>query len=187
MVELEIRRASIVERLFGQWGCLVTDVSVQQLFELIHGTQSSYYKLTLLAGGATAGKTRMLKLVADQLDLPLISLNLLLSQRLLSHNNRQRSLHAEGVALDIIDEHASTGLCIDNTELLFDSTLRLNPLVFLQEISRNRLVVATWNGVFANGELRYAHNGHPDAFSQLVTGHPVLSVAEDKLHLHLTS
>ena len=165
----------------------MSDVSVQQLLELIHGTQSSYYKITLLAGGAMAGKTRMLKLVADQLALPLINLNLLLSQRLLSLNNRQRSLHAEGVALDIIDEHASTGLCIDNTELLFDSTLRLNPLVFLQEISRNRLVVATWNGAFANGELRYAHNGHPDAFCQLVTGHPVLSVAGNRLHLHLTS
>ena len=165
----------------------MTDLSLQQFLELIHGTQSSYYKLTLITGGSMAGKTRILKLVSDRLALPLINLNLLLSQRLLSLNNRQRSLHAEAVALDILDEHASTGLCIDNTELLFDSTLRLNPLVFLQEISRNRLVVATWNGVFANGELRYAHSGHPDAFCQLVTGHPVLSVAENKLHLHLTS
>ena len=47
--------------------------------------------------------------------------------------------------------------------------------------------VATWNGVVSDGELRYGHAGHPDYFSKPVSGYPVVSVAEDKLQLHLTT
>lgn len=165
----------------------MTDLPFPQLLEAIRATQGAYYKLTILAGGARAGKTKLLKEVAAKLDLPLINLSLLLSQRLLSQNRRQRTLNAEDVAIEVIDEHMKSGLCLDDTELLFDSTLRLNPLVFLQEITRNRLIVATWNGVVTGGELRFGHTGHPDYFSQTVNGYPVVSVSEDKLQLHLTT
>lgn len=165
----------------------MTAISFPQLLDTIRATQGAYYKLTIIAGGARSGKTHLLKQVAAQLDLPLINFSLLLSQRLLSQNRRQRSLNAEAVAVEVIDEHLKSGLCLDDTELLFDSTLRLNPLVFLQDISRNRLIVATWNGVVTGGELRFGHTGHPDYFSQTVTGYPVVSVAEDKLQLHLTT
>lgn len=165
----------------------MTAISFPQLLDTIRATQGAYYKLTIIAGGARSGKTHLLKQVAAQLDLPLINFSLLLSQRLLSQNRRQRSLNAEAVAIEVIDEHLKSGLCFDDTELLFDSTLRLNPLVFLQDISRNRLIVATWNGVVTGGELRFGHTGHPDYFSQTVTGYPVVSVAEDKLQLHLTT
>ena len=49
------------------------------------------------------------------------------------------------------------------------------------------LIVASWNGPIAGGELRFAYAGHPDFFSQAVSGYPVVSVAHDKLHLYLTS
>ena len=165
----------------------MTDLRFPQLLDTIRATQGAYYKLTIIAGGPRSGKTHLLKQVAAQLDLPLIDLSLLLSQRLLSQNRRQRSLNAEDVAIEVIDEHLKSGLCLDDTELLFDSTLRLNPLVFLQDISRNRLIVATWNGGVTGGDLRFGHTGHPDHFSQTVSGYPVVSVSEDKLQLHLTT
>jgi hypothetical protein len=165
----------------------MTDIPFTQLLETIRATQGAYYKLTVIAGPSGSGKTRVLAQVAAQLQLPCINLSLLLSQRLLSQTRRQRALKAEEVALEIIDEHLQSGLCVDNTELLFDSTLRLNPLTFLQDLSRNRLIVATWNGALAAGELRFASAGHPDFFSQSVTGFPVVTVAEDKLQLYLTT
>ena len=165
----------------------MTDVSFPQLLDTIRATQGGYYKLTILAGSARAGKTDLLKQVAAQLDLPLINLSLHLSQRLLSQNRRQRVLNAEDVATEVIDENYKSGMCLDNTELLFDSTLQLNPLGFLQGVSRNRLIVATWNGILAGGKLRFGHTGHPDFFRQPVNGYPVVSVAEDKLQLHFTT
>lgn len=165
----------------------MTNLSLPQLLDTIRATSGAYYKLTILAGGAQSGKTHWLKQVATQLDLPIINLSLLLSLRLLNQNRRQRALNAEDVATEVIDENYQSGLCLDDTELLFDSTLKLNPLVFLREISRNRLIVATWNGVLSGGELRFGQTGHPDYFSQTVNGFPVVAVTEDKLQLHLTT
>jgi hypothetical protein len=165
----------------------MTDLRFPQLLDTIRATQGAYHKLTIIAGGARSGKTHLLKQVAAQLDLPLINLSLLFSQRLLSQNRRQRSLNAEKVAIEVVDEHIKSGRCLDDIELLFDSTLQMNPLVFLQDISRNRLIVATWNGVVTGGELRFGHTGHPDYFSQTVNGYPVVSVGEDKLQLHSTT
>lgn len=165
----------------------MNDLHLPQLVDTIRATSGAYYKLTILAGKAQSGKTHWLKRVATELGLPTINLSLLLSQRLLSQNHRQRALNAEDVATEVIDENYKSGLCLDDTELLFDSTLKLNPLVFLREITRNRLIVATWNGVVTGGELRFGHTGHPDFFSQPVNGFPVVTVAEDKLQLHLTT
>lgn len=165
----------------------MTDLPFPQLLDTVRAAHGAYYKLTILAGPSGTGKTRILNQVANAIQLPSINLSLLLSQRLLSQTRRQRALKAEEVATEIIDDHLRSGLCLDDTELLFDSTLRLNPLVFLQDVSRNRLIVATWNGVVTGGELRFGHTGHPDYFSQTVNGYPVVSVAEDKLQLHLTT
>ncbi len=163
------------------------EISLPQLLDTIRSTTGAYHKLTVLAGEARSGKTKLLRQVAEQLGFPLINLSLLVSQRLLSQSRRQRSLNAEAVAIDVIDEHLKSGLCLDDTELLFDKTLKTNPLVFLQDISRNRLIVATWNGTVTGGALRYGHAGHPDYFSQPVSGFPVVAVAEDKFQLHLTT
>ena len=165
----------------------MSDIPFPQLIETIRTIQGAYYKLSIISGGTRSGKTRLLKQIAIQLDLPIINLSLLLSQRLLSQNRRQRALNAEDVATEIIDENYKSGLCLDDTELLFDSTLHLNPLVFFQDISRNRLIVATWNGIISDGELCFGHTGHPDFFRQPVNGYPVVSVAEDKLQLHSTT
>lgn len=162
----------------------MTGITLHQLLDTVTATHGAYYKLTILAGSARSGKTELLRHVAEQLGFPFINLSLLLSQRLLSQSMRQRSLNAEAVAIDVIDEHLKSGLCLDNTELLFDKTLKTNPLVFLQNISRNRLIVATWNGVVTDGELRYGHTGHPDFCRQPVGRYPVVSVAEGKLQLH---
>jgi hypothetical protein len=165
----------------------MTEIRLPQLVDTIRATSGAYYKLTILAGGAQSGKTHWLKQVATELGLPIINLSLLLSQRLLNQNRRQRALNAEDVATEVIDKNYKSGLCLDDTELLFDSTLKLNPLVFLREITRNRLIVATWNGVLTGGELRFGQTGHPDFFSLPVNGFPVVTVAEDKLQLHLTT
>src|ERR1700744_3965576 len=131
----------------------MTEIRLPQLVDAIRATSGAYYKLTILAGGAQSGKTHWLNQVATELGLPTINLSLLLSQRVLNQNRRQRALNAEDVATEVIDENYKSGVCLDDTELLFDSTLKLNPLVFLREITRIRLIVATWNGALTGGEL----------------------------------
>lgn len=165
----------------------MSDFTFSKLINLLSGAHSHYHKLLIIAGVSGSGKTRLLNQVASHLQLPAINLSLLLSQKLLSLTRRQRALKAEEIATEVIDEHLQSGLCLDNTELLFDSALRLNPLVFLQDVSRNRVIIATWNGVVAGDEIRFGHTGHPDYFCQAAIGYPVVSVADEKLQLHLTA
>lgn len=163
------------------------ELSLSDLPEVIRATQAAYYKLTVIVGPSGCGKTQVLRQVATELQLPVVNLSLLLSQRLLSQTRRQRALKAEEIAIEVIDEHLQSGLCLDNTELLFDSSLRLNALVFLQEASRNRLIVASWNGALVDATLRFAYADHPDFFSQPFSGYPAVAIAGANLRVHLTS
>lgn len=158
----------------------MAEASLTELLDTVRSVQSAYHKLVILAGLPGSGKTRLLKRVADQLNLPVINLSLKMSEKLLSLTKRQRPLKAEEIARDVIDAQNGLSVCLDNTELLFDSTLRLNPLVFLQDTSRNRLVLTTWNGTFDGKDLSFGYGGHPDFFQQAPSGYQVFSVADDR-------
>ena len=163
------------------------EVTYAQVLEVVKGTQSSYFKLTLVAGPEGAGKRKLLQRIAAELTYPLINLSLHLSQRLLDKTYRQRTLKAEETALELIDDHLVGGLCLDHTELLCSSSLKVNPLVLLQEASRNRHLIASWNGTLEGGDLVFGELGHPDYFRKKVQGHPVIFVSPGKIHLHLTT
>lgn len=160
------------------------EIDFDQLLEVIRGTQVSYHKLIVIAGHSGSGKTSVLTRVADHLDAPVMNLSLLLSQRLLSSTKRQRRMHALEVARELIDEQSQACACVDNTEMLFDSALSLNPLQFLQDVSRNRLIVSTWNGEIADRFLSFGYPTHPDFFRQPIAANVVVSILTDKLYLH---
>ena len=51
---------------------------------------------------------------------------------------------------------------LDNLEMLFDTGLEVEPLRLLQVVSRNRTIVASWNGSYRAETLTYAEPGHPE-------------------------
>ncbi len=51
---------------------------------------------------------------------------------------------------------------LDNLEILFDTELEVEPLRLIQVSSRNRTIVASWNGSYQDGTLTYAEPGHPE-------------------------
>ena len=51
---------------------------------------------------------------------------------------------------------------LDNIEILFDAALKQDPLRLLQGVSRNRTIVAAWNGTLENRYLTYASPEHPE-------------------------
>jgi hypothetical protein len=59
-------------------------------------------------------------------------------------------------------DKAGSPVVLDNLEILFDRELKQDPLRLLQGISRNRSVVASWNGIVDSGRLLYAEPGHPE-------------------------
>ena len=130
-----------------------------KLNEAVNAMEQSYYRLILLVGESGSGKTMAIRLFADQAKVEIINLNLALSESLLGLTKRQREIQLPILLDDLIaDRHFP--VIFDNIELLFDVTLQNDPLRVLQRISRNHLIIATWNGTFSSGKLNYAAPWH---------------------------
>ena len=120
-----------------------------------------YYRLLLLVAPSGSGKTRALQQLASETGAPLLNLNLEVSKRLLELTERQRALKLPEILQEAVGVDDPLVL-LDNIEILFDLTLQQDPLRILQRLSRNRTVVAAWNGTIDGGYLRYATPEHPE-------------------------
>lgn len=120
-----------------------------------------YYRLVLLVGETGSGKTTVLRDVAAELGVPVININLELSEKLLDLTAKKRALHLPKLLGEIADTEDLT-LVFDNLEILFDKELKQDPLKLLQGLSRNRSVLASWDGLAEKGKLIYAEPSHPE-------------------------
>ncbi len=127
----------------------------------LHTAEGLYHRLVLLVGETDSGKTAVLRNVAKEFGTSVINVNLALSSELLELTTKQRSLRLPGI-LDQITDKNQKPVVLDNLEILFDKDLKQDPLRLLQGISRNRSIVASWNGTMTSGKLLYAKNGHPE-------------------------
>ncbi len=150
----------------NNWGKIVgglqnifrcTDYSVA-----INQAATRYYKLTLVVGRSGSGKTKLLNKICEQMQIPLINLGLSLSQKLLPLTSREHKLKTSEIISELIDAQEAPQLAVDNTEIIFDPSLMLNPLGLLQSLSRNRFLIWSWNGEVENGHVTYAYPGHPE-------------------------
>ena len=120
-----------------------------------------YHRLILIAAPSGSAKTSALQEVAAHTGAPLRNLNLELARRMLDLTERQRPLQLATELEEVVGRDEPLVL-LDNTEILFDMTLKQDPLRLLQKVSRNRTIVAAWNGILENGYLNYATPEHPD-------------------------
>ncbi|MBW1814487.1 MAG: BREX-3 system P-loop-containing protein BrxF [Deltaproteobacteria bacterium] len=104
-----------------------------QIIEKIEQASSLYHRLVLLVAPSGTGKTSALREVGQYLGSPVVNVNLELSRRMLDLTVKQRA-----------------------------QSLKQDPLRLLQGLSRNRTVVATWNGEIKNQTLIYAGPEHPE-------------------------
>ena len=129
---------------------------------LIQRAGELYHRLIVFAAPAGSGKTAAFHDVHERTDAPLINVNLEVSRRMLGLTERQRVLQLPRLLLEIVDECHTDVVLLDNIEVLFDVTLKQDPLRLLQGVARNTTVVVAWNG-FADGEyLTYAKPDHAE-------------------------
>lgn len=128
----------------------------------VASARTAYHRLVLVIGSSGTGKTDLLRSFAKQHNLPYLNINLLLSQRMLELTRGQRARKVDALFEELVEQSAAETVVLDNMEILFDPALQVEPLRMLQSLSRNRTVVASWNGTFQDGALTYAEPHHPE-------------------------
>lgn len=121
-----------------------------------------YHRLVLLVAPAGAGKTAALQDVHERTAAPLVNVNLELSRRMLDLTERQRALQLPRLLAEIVGASAADVVLLDNVEVLFDVSLKQDPLRLLQGLSRNKTVVAAWSGSIDGEHMVYATPDHPE-------------------------
>ena len=133
-----------------------------RIMRLMPQAMHMYHRLILVVAPLGAGKTAALREVAQQTGYNYINVNLELSQCMLELTQRQRQLQVSRLLRDIIRTTHDPVVLLDNLEILFDVSLKLDPLRCLQDVARDRTVVAAWNGAVTAGHLTYATPDHPE-------------------------
>jgi hypothetical protein len=93
---------------------------------------------------------------------PLVNVNLELSRRMLDLTERQRALQLPRLLSKVVNATESDVILLDNIEVLFDVSLKQDPLRLLQGLSRNKTVVAAWSGTIDGEHLVYGTPEHPE-------------------------
>ena len=134
----------------------------EKIILMIEQAVELYHRLLLVVEPAGAGKTAALRHVSERTNAPLVNVNLELSRRMLDLTERQRTLQLPRLLSEIVNSQQGEVVLLDNIEVLFDVSLKQDPLRLLQGISRNRTIVVTWSGSAGDEYVNYATPGHPE-------------------------
>jgi len=133
-----------------------------QVIKKIEGVGELYHRLVILVAPAGAGKTAALQDVHARTMAPLVNVNLELSRRMLDLTDRQRALQLPRLLAELVGASTADVVLLDNVEVLFDVSLKQDPLRLLQGLSRNKTVVATWSGSIDGEHMVYGTPDHPE-------------------------
>jgi hypothetical protein len=132
------------------------------LRERIEHAPQQYHRLIIVLIPSNQPEYPGLEDMADKLGVAYISFGLELSQVLLDLTERQRVLKLSQLIEKIINRFDSELVLLDHLGILFEPDLKQDPLRLLQGLSRNRVIIAVWNGQILNGYLTYAVPDHPE-------------------------
>lgn len=133
-----------------------------QIVQSLGHTAELYHRLLLVVSPSGSGKTVVLQDLSKRINTPIINSNLELSRRMLDLTEKQRVIKLPELMDEIVSAIKNDIVILDNLEMIFDLSLKHDPIRLLQNISRNKTVIASWNGSILDGHLVYAEPGHPE-------------------------
>ena len=146
---------------------------------LLDQSEQWYHRLILII--PPKGETVESQLTAgwtDTFSIPLINVGIELSEKLLDVAEKQRSMKVQQLMTDIIQSRKASQVMLRRIEVLFDRSLRLDPLALLQMLSRNTTLLVVWPGDVSDDHLLYATPDHREYKKYPAVGLQILSIVK---------
>lgn len=137
-------------------------MEIEKLTNTIQAAKSKYYKLILLLSPFVETNTKYLQAASKTLSCPYINFSLVLAGKLMDIPAQRRRSQIVNLLPNLVRGYSEEVLFFDHIELLFLTELGVDPLRALQQMSRNKIIVAGWTGEFDAKKLTYASQGHPE-------------------------
>lgn len=134
---------------------------IRKIEQEIESIQSKYYKLILVCEHQRGNSV---KIVAQNLKIPLLNINLLLSEQLKEFPSKRMAGKVHNLLSDILRNSGSSIICLDHIEILFNPILKQDVIQLLQSFSRNYTLVVSWRGSYDGKRFVYATPGHPEYY-----------------------
>jgi len=100
--------------------------------------------------------------IAEGLRMQRINVGKDLGEKLLEVPAKRRPFEVAGILQDLLNDVGDDRVLLDHVEILFEKSLRVEPLTLLRSVSRRRLVVVMWRGEIEAGNLVYGVPAHPE-------------------------
>lgn len=152
----------------------IKDEISNRLFHSPH----QYHRFTIILNPDRQSIGPDIKNVLEDLGIVYINLGLSLSQLLLELTERQRSLRLVNLIDQVLSSYEGMPVLLDHIEVLFTPQLNQDPLRLLQGLSRNRDILAVWNGHIDKGFLTYASPDHPEYRRYPIQDLTILSLSD---------
>ena len=133
----------------------------EKLSKAIGIARKQYHKLIILVESDEKKRTLLISDLARSCGVDAINLNLRLSTRLLEKSPKERISTLLEEFRDLIDTDSPL-VILNHCEVLFDKSLKNDPLKLLENISRNNTLLVAWPGSYQDGNLIYATPDHPE-------------------------
>lgn len=122
----------------------------------------NYYKLILIVVENPSSTSEFLKKLAEEKSFHYVNLNLSLSEKLIQIPFERRWLYVNEMLDEILRKNNHEVLVVDNTEILFEKHLKLDPVGTLKNISRYKKMIVSVRGVLKDDCLVYARPGEDE-------------------------
>jgi Cdc6-like AAA superfamily ATPase len=155
----------------------------EQVESILENLTGSYHRLIVIVGRQGVGKTELIRNLVSKLQWPQVNLNLMLSEALMPYQQQKRPVVVSSLFYEFF-ETESLGYLIDNTELLFDKSLKINPIYLLKNVSRNRTIVCSLNGQMNGNDFIYAETNHPEYFRETLNDINIIDLNTSERNPH---
>ncbi|MEE0966677.1 MAG: BREX-3 system P-loop-containing protein BrxF [Bacilli bacterium] len=128
------------------------DTLVAKIEEL----KKSENKLLLVIGQPGSGKSRLIHDYSVATGVPIIDFNKIFGEKANDNIDLLSTMKA------FLTTYQQKVLLLDNKRILYSKDSKIDLLAFLKEISKDVVVVATWNGMIEDGQLTHIRSKGPN-------------------------